>query len=177
MSAQSLPSTIRQFFEDYARAFESIDGARIATFYHAPTVTMRGDGSIHCLQSREELQRFFQDVVDGYYRDGYRTGGLLSFDVQLIGGRSALATIDWQLLRADGTFFVSGDNPTTSCTSMDDGKYSSRRFMSDEQVLTRRRGRMSAIGPKRTSVAAPQMSAFGGNVLQNSTVHLGGGGL
>ena len=103
MSDQSLPSTIRQFFEDYARAFESIDGARIATFYHAPTVTMRGDGSIHCLQSREELQRFFQGVVDGYYRDGYRTSGLLSFDVQLIGGRSALATIDWQLLRADGT--------------------------------------------------------------------------
>jgi hypothetical protein len=30
--------------------------------------------------------------------------------------------------------FVSGDNPTTSYTSMNDGKYSLRRFMSDQQA-------------------------------------------
>ena len=30
---------------------------------------------------------------------------------------------------------------------------------------------MSAIGPKQTWASAPQMSAFGGNVLQNSLLH------
>jgi hypothetical protein len=29
---------------------------------------------------------------------------------------------------------------------------------------------MSAFGPKQTSLAAPHMSAFGGNVLQNSSL-------
>ena len=103
MSDQSLANVVRQFFEDYLRAFDSIDGARIATFYHAPTVTMRGDGSVHCLQSREELQRFFQGVADSYRLDGYSKGRFLKLDVQPIGGRSALATIDWQLLRVDSS--------------------------------------------------------------------------
>lgn len=33
----------------------------------------RGDGSIHCFQSGEELTRFFQGVADTYRRDGYRS--------------------------------------------------------------------------------------------------------
>ena len=35
----------------------------------------------------------------------------------------------------------------------------------------------SAIGTKRTYRVAPHMSAFGGNLLQNSVVHLDGSGL
>ena len=39
------------------------DGDEIAKLYCVPTVTVRGDGSsIDCLQSREEVARFFQGV-------------------------------------------------------------------------------------------------------------------
>jgi hypothetical protein len=99
----ALSEEVRGFFEQYAKAFDSIDGSRIAALYYSPTVTMRGDGSIHCLQSRGELARFFQGVADTYARDGYRSGSFKNLQVLPIGGRSALATMDWELRRGDGS--------------------------------------------------------------------------
>ena len=103
MTDSELTSDVRAFFESYQDAFDSIDGQRIAALYHIPTVTMRGDGSIHSLQSREELARFFQGVADNYQKDGYAGGRFDELQVSPIGGRSALATMDWQMLRRDGS--------------------------------------------------------------------------
>ena len=103
MANPAFTDEIRGFFEKYAKAFDSIDGNRIAALYHMPTVTMRGDASIHCLQPREELARFFQGVADTYYKDGYRSGKFTNLQVVPIGERSALATMDWELQRGDGS--------------------------------------------------------------------------
>jgi ketosteroid isomerase-like protein len=103
MDAQPLTDDIRGFFEEYNNAFSSIDGTRIAALYYLPTVTMRADGSVHCLQSRDELARFFQAVADTYHREGYRNGRFKNLQVTPIGGRSALATMDWELQRGDGS--------------------------------------------------------------------------
>jgi ketosteroid isomerase-like protein len=103
MADPALTNEIRAFLEEYNTAFASIDGKRIAALYHMPTVTMRGDGSIHCLQSREELARFFQGVADTYYKDGYRGGRFKNLEVVPIGGRSALASLHWEMQRGDGS--------------------------------------------------------------------------
>jgi hypothetical protein len=103
MADAALSEEVRGFFEQYTKAFDSIDGNRIAALYYIPTVTMRGDGSIHCLQSRAELSRFFQSVADTYARDGYRSGSFKNLQAVPIGGRSALATMDWELRRGDGS--------------------------------------------------------------------------
>jgi hypothetical protein len=103
MTDTAITDEVRGFFEEYTQAFDSIDGNRIAALYHTPTVTMRGDASIHCLQSREELARFFQGVADTYYKEGYRGGSFKNLEVVPIGGRSALATLDWELRRGDGS--------------------------------------------------------------------------
>lgn len=103
MTDAALDGEIRDFFKRYNDAFLAIDGNRIAALYYMPTLTMRGDGSIHCLQSREELARFFQGVADGYYRDGWRGGDFKDLQVTPIGGRSALATLGWEMRRADGS--------------------------------------------------------------------------
>ena len=107
MTDQALAEQVRRFFETYAKTFDSISiggAAQFVQLYHAPSVTVRGDGSVHCLQSRDEQQAFFQKVADGYYREGYRGGGPFSnLDVVAIGTRCALATMDWELLREDKT--------------------------------------------------------------------------
>jgi hypothetical protein len=99
--ATRLVDEVRAFLELYTREFDSADGPRIAKLYYAPCVTIRGDGSIHCFQSDEELTRFFQGVADTYRRDGYRSGRFSNLEVVPIGGRSALVSVDWELLRAD----------------------------------------------------------------------------
>ena len=103
MADPAFTDEIRAFLGEYNNAFASIDGNRIAALYHLPTLTMRGDASIHCLQSREELARFFQGVADTYYKDGYRGGTFKNLQVVPIGEQSALATLDWEMRRGDGS--------------------------------------------------------------------------
>jgi hypothetical protein len=103
MTDQILTEEVRRFFQTYVTTFASIDGAAIAKLYHAPCVTVRGDGSVICLQTREELQAFFQKVADGYYREGFRSGPFANLEVVAIGTRSALASLDWEMLREDKT--------------------------------------------------------------------------
>jgi hypothetical protein len=103
MADQTLTEEVRRFFETYATTFASINGAAIAKLYHAPCVTVRGDGSVLCLQTKEELQAFFQKVADGYYREGFRGGPFAYLEVVATGTRSALATMDWEMLREDKT--------------------------------------------------------------------------
>ncbi|MBI3029903.1 MAG: DUF4440 domain-containing protein [Candidatus Rokubacteria bacterium] len=103
MSAQALTEEVSAFLKEYMEAFGSFSGARIAALYYTPCVTLRADGSIHCLQSRLDIERFFQGVADAYYRDGYRSSRFTNLDVVPIGGRSTLATVTWELLREDGS--------------------------------------------------------------------------
>ena len=100
MSIEPLREEVASFLESYNTAFASVDGSQIAALYYSPCVTLRGDGSIHCLTS-QELRDFFQTVAETYYREGYRSGRFAIRDLVPIGGRSALVTVDWELLRDD----------------------------------------------------------------------------
>jgi hypothetical protein len=130
MADSSVTNEIRAFFEKYNAAFLTRDGKLIANCYHAPTVTMRGDGSIHCLASRDELAKFFQGVVDGYAKEGLGGGRFSNLQVTPLGDRSALATLDWDMLRTDGSVLLEvGVSPTTWCALIQVGRSSYPRFM------------------------------------------------
>jgi hypothetical protein len=103
MSEQVQSTQISKFFEDYVRTFDRRDGTAISMYYHVPSLTMRADRSTHCFQSREEVATFFQAVTDSYAREGNDGGRFRNLVVKSIGSRSALATLEWQLIRLDGT--------------------------------------------------------------------------
>lgn len=119
MHPQQLEDEVRSFLESYNKAFRSIDGARIAPLYHSPCVTLRGDGSIHCLTSAD-VGPFLQGVADTYYREGYRDARFNMLQVVPIGGRSALVTVDWELLRDDGSV-IRGWRQSYNLVRMKDG--------------------------------------------------------
>ena len=90
MTISELTSDVHAFLDDYNEAFASIDGHRIAALYHLPAVTVRADGSIHCLQSREELARFFQGVADNI--EGTAT---LAGDLTIYRSPPSAAAVRW----------------------------------------------------------------------------------
>jgi hypothetical protein len=102
MNARALHDEVAGFFDSFVEAFSAFSGAGVATLYFVPTVALRGDGSIQWLQSRADVERFFQAALDGYYRDGCRASRFKDLDVVPMGGRSALGTVTWQLLAEDG---------------------------------------------------------------------------
>ncbi|KRR10643.1 hypothetical protein CQ12_19435 [Bradyrhizobium jicamae] len=101
--APALDVEMSVFFHRYNEAFATYDGNQIAELYCVPCITMRGDGSIHCFQSRDEIARFFQGVVDTYRREGAVGGTPHEVVAVPIGERSALASATWKNLRDDGS--------------------------------------------------------------------------
>ena len=89
MGGSALTKTLEKFFSDYNVAFRTIDGRRIAPFYHAPCMTLRGDGSFLLLESPPEIEKFFQNVAETYKREGYSDGAFADLDATPIGGRTA----------------------------------------------------------------------------------------
>jgi hypothetical protein len=103
MSAPELTDEVSRFFVDFVDAFHSFNGARIAARYAVPGIALRADGSIEPVQSRPEIERFFQAAVDSYRRDGCRGIRFKDLDVVPMGRTSALGTVTWELLREDGS--------------------------------------------------------------------------
>jgi len=101
--SRNVPADVVTFFDDFVEAFTSFNGARVAARYLVPGVALRGDGSIHCLQSRAEIDRFFQAAVESYYRDGCRGIRFRDLEAVPMGSRSILGTVTWELLRDDGS--------------------------------------------------------------------------
>jgi len=101
--AKALEVEVSTFLNQYLETFGTYDGDQIASLYCVPTITMRGDGSIHCFQSRDEIARFFPGVADTYQGEGATSGTMHDFEVVPIGERSALATVTWKNLRPDGS--------------------------------------------------------------------------
>jgi hypothetical protein len=50
-----------------------------------------------------EVERLFQAAVDAYHRERCRGIRFKDLDVVPIGGRSALGTVTWELVREDGS--------------------------------------------------------------------------
>jgi hypothetical protein len=103
VTARTLRDEVAGFFDDFVEAFTSFSGARIATRYLVPGVAVRADGSVQWLQSRPEVERFFQAAVESYHKEGCRGIRFTDLDVVPMGGRSVLGTVTWELLREDGS--------------------------------------------------------------------------
>ena len=100
--ATALEQEMTGFLERYNEAFK-IDGEHIAEFYAVPTITMRGDGSIHCFQTRDEIVKFFQGVTDTYKGEGTTTATINDLTAVPLGERCICVTLTWKNLRDDGS--------------------------------------------------------------------------
>ena len=78
---KALEMEISAFLKQYDKTFTTFDGDQIAALYCIPTITMRGDGSIHSFQSRDEIARFFQGVADTYRGEGGIGGTMHDLEV------------------------------------------------------------------------------------------------
>jgi hypothetical protein len=104
MSNQARSDEVRKLLDDYVRHWYAGEWSTVAALYHVPSITMRGDGSVHCFQSEQELQEFFHGVGASYDTEGdLGPGRYHSLATQPIGARSLLATLTWQMVRKDGS--------------------------------------------------------------------------
>lgn len=100
MSHQADTNDVKEVLDGYVRHWYAGEWSGVAALYHVPSITMRGDGSVHCFQSRRELEEFFHAVGAGYDTEGdLGPGRYHSLTIQRFGARSLLATLTWPMVR------------------------------------------------------------------------------
>lgn len=95
--------SIDAFLRFYIAAFNSCDGAAIAAHYAYPSLSLRGDGALSLLNSREQAEPFFTSMAPAYSEQGGVDWRADNVKVLSIGSRCALVTVDWSMLRSDGS--------------------------------------------------------------------------
>ncbi len=94
--------SVAAFLRSYIAAFNACDGAAIAAHYAYPSLSLRGDGVLSLLSTREQAEPFFASMASTYAGQGCVDWRADKVTVGRIGSRSALVTVDWSMLRADG---------------------------------------------------------------------------
>jgi hypothetical protein len=98
-----MKNCILSLLEKYRIAFDAADAEKIADCYHAPSVTVRGDGSFHLFDQRENVVEFMGAVARQYHDEGMANGVYSNIEIQMIGSACALVTVDWALMKDDGS--------------------------------------------------------------------------
>jgi hypothetical protein len=94
------------FFDNFVAAFATFDPAVIADLFATPGVTLRADGSLVALTTREDVIRYYRAALEGYHRNGCRSCRWTGLEVTPTGTRSMLASVTWDLLHEDGSTMV-----------------------------------------------------------------------
>ena len=97
------PDEVRHFFDAFVAAFATFDGALIARRYAPPYAVVDAAGAWRRLDSALEIASHFQDIVTQYHQRGCRSARFAALQVQPLGTHGALASVTWQLLRADAS--------------------------------------------------------------------------
>lgn len=94
---------VERFFQEYNDAFLATDGARIASFYQFPCLTLRGNGELLHVATTEDGKELFGKIAASYHDEGNRASIFSLVEIVPVGGGSVLVTLDWQLRREDGS--------------------------------------------------------------------------
>lgn len=93
---------VQVFFEDFVAAFRAFDGLLIAQRYVAPYLSLSAEGALTQFNTQEQIGEYFHDIVARYHQEGCRACCFKDLAVTPLGSNSALASVTWELLRADG---------------------------------------------------------------------------
>ncbi len=103
MTTTPLQHEVREFFDAFVAAFREFDGALVARRYATPFVSLDAQGGLRSFHTMAEIAGYFQSVLTAYHQQGCRSCRFGDLEVVAVGTRSALASVSWELLRADGS--------------------------------------------------------------------------
>ena len=93
---------LQQFFSAFCSAFPAFNGGLIAERYAAPYLALNAEGQLQCFATNKDIAAYFQAHLDRYRAQSCCRCEFSNLEYLSIGSQSVLATVTWQLLRADG---------------------------------------------------------------------------
>lgn len=96
-----------QFFDKFVEDFESFDGTVIASRYLAPYTAISSDKSVSLYKEQGDIEQHFASILASYKKQNIAFCRYVKFEFSTIGTESALTTMDWNLMKKDGTTVTS----------------------------------------------------------------------
>lgn len=96
-------SEVAGFFKHYRSEFDDSNWPAVIALYNEPAFSVRGDGTVKSLASRRDVQQLFEEGSSMWRREGYSQLRESNLRLTSLGNKSILATLDWSLLREDGS--------------------------------------------------------------------------
>jgi hypothetical protein len=72
-------------------------------FFHLPCFFIGGDASVSCFRAPEDISAFHRPRLEQFVKGGVTDNLIRGCDVLSLGTRSALALVNWEFHRADGS--------------------------------------------------------------------------
>ena len=105
-----MAKTVDAFMDEYIRRYSERDVAGVTALCLAPFLAMREGVPIH-MADRDAVRDHFGAMIDAYRGGGAATWRRIESDTRELGDHSALTTVRWNALDADGN--VLRDTRTT----------------------------------------------------------------
>ena len=101
LSETETAGDIQQFFEAFCTGFGEFDGAFLAQLYAVPYTSLNADGTLQVFGTKEQIGQYFHGLLNKYREQGCCSCRFKELQVVLLGQKSALASVTWELLRKD----------------------------------------------------------------------------
>lgn len=98
-------TTLRNFFEDYAKTYDAFDVRGMSNYVACPLVTVY-EGEPTCHNDSAEVESFFSKLLEWFRDIEHGTASISNLNVQPLGDRSAFASVLWRSTRADKASFL-----------------------------------------------------------------------
>jgi len=95
-----------RFLDEFVEAFRTFRGAEVARRYQSPYLAVDASGAASCFATPGAIAEYFQRVLDDYRSRGCHSCRYRDLEVRALGEVSALLSVSWELLRADGSVAV-----------------------------------------------------------------------
>jgi hypothetical protein len=96
-----------QFFDKFAQDFKSFDSTIIANRYLAPYTAIGSDKSVLLYKEHKEIENYFAYILADYKKQDVEYCTYSNFEFSAIGEKAAFATMNWNMMKSDGTLVTS----------------------------------------------------------------------
>ena len=100
--------TPKEFVERYRDSWEQVMNGRspvasMTEYFNVPCLMVGAEGTLSEYSTAESIQSFNQSRLDAFRAGGATKAKLRGCDVTTLGNHCALAVVNWELCRADGS--------------------------------------------------------------------------
>lgn len=103
MAKKNIKEALITFFDKFTIDFKSFDGAIIASRYLPPYTAIHSNKSVSLFSEHKDITQYFSSILTAYKAQCVAYCTYSNFEHTKLEDGAVLATMDWNMMKDDGT--------------------------------------------------------------------------